>query len=569
MLSKASEKTMHAIRWVLVIGWTLLIVSLFYDPISQYLTEPSNLLSPLRDLQLSDDPPIKVFVQGKELIQNAYPIGARIFWGMVVPSAVMIVLVFGHETWRRICPLYFFSQIPRALGLKSKLDISQNKWLTRNHLYVQFAYLFVGLNFRILFINSTRWALASWFLLSIFSAILIVFLYGGRSWCHYVCPFGLVQTVFTGPAGLLGSDASSAPPRSITQSMCREIDKKTAKEKSACVACKSNCMDINAENSYWSDLKKPGRRFIQYGYLGLAIGYFVYYGLYAGNFDYYFSGAWTHEENQLGTLFDPGFYIFERAINIPKILAVPLTLGFFVIAVYLLCSKLEKVYRAHLRRRHPNISSEQVLHRSLSICTFIAFNAFFIYGGRPELLRFPSEVNLVFNGFVILVSTLWLAKTWGRSSEQYQRDTLIYSFRRQLKKLPIDISRFLKGRSLDDLTSNELFILTAVLPQFQRRDRLQVYKEILRETLTQGNITPQNTFEVLRELRQQLALNDDEHYSVLSNLTQEEPSTVYPVPSQQVTTVLRPKKLSDSPKKVQATPAKTEIRAKRRPPKNN
>ncbi len=42
---------------------------------------------------------------------------------MVVPSAIFVVLVFGHEFWRRICPLYFFSQLPRALGMKPLLNI--------------------------------------------------------------------------------------------------------------------------------------------------------------------------------------------------------------------------------------------------------------------------------------------------------------------------------------------------------------------------------------------------------------------------------------------------------------
>ena len=432
-----------------------------------------------------------------------------------------------HVAIRPPDPLYFLSQTPRALGLKPKRYIRKNRWITRNHLYVQFTLLFIGLNLRILFVNSDRILLGLFLLTTIFSAMFMVFLYGGRTWCHYVCPFGLVQIVFTGPGGLFGSKAYNAPPKSMTQSMCRKLDKKTGKERSACIGCKANCMDIDAENSYWSDLKKPGRRFIQYGYLGLAIGYFVYYRLYAGNFNYYFSGAWTHEKNQLGTLWDPGFYIFGQAIHIPKIFAVPLTLGFFVTIIYLLGTKLEKVYRAYLRKRHPNISSEQVFHRTLSISTFIAFNTFFIYGGRPEILRFSHSVQLLFNAFVMLVSSMWLAKTWRRSSEQYQKDILAYNFRRQLKKLAIDISPFLKGRSLDDLTSNELFVLNSVLPEFQHGDRLQLYKGILQETLIQGNITFADTFGVLKELRQQMALNDDEHYRILSDIATEGSSIIY------------------------------------------
>ncbi|MBF2015495.1 MAG: 4Fe-4S binding protein [Rivularia sp. T60_A2020_040] len=522
MLSKVSEKTMHTIRWVLVIGWLLLIFSLFYDPITHHLTNPTNFLSPFRDSLP------QVLVQGKPLKEEPYPIGARVFWGMVVPSAIMIVLVCGHETWRRICPLYFLSQIPRALGLKPRLNINKNTWLTRNHFYLQFTLLFIGLNFRILFINSTRLALGLFLLTAIASAITVVFLYGGRSWCHYVCPFSIVQTVFTGPRSLLGSNAISASPQSITQSMCRTVDTTTNQEKSACIGCKSACMDIDAEKSYWNDLQKPGRRFVQYGYLGLVIGYFVYYRLYAGNFDYYFSGAWTHEENQLSTLWKPGFYLFNEPINIPKIIAVPLTLALTVAISYWSLSKIEKAYRAYLKKHNSRINSQQVLHRMLTICTFIAFNSFFIYGGRPEILRLPIPVQLLFNTLVVIVSTMWLVRTWGRSFEQYQRDSNLDSFRRQLSKLSINNSQFLKGRSLDELSSNELFILASVLPEYRQTDRLEIYKSILLEGLIQKNFTSSDSLEILQEIRQKLALSENEHFSILSEISSEQPFLIYP-----------------------------------------
>ena len=522
MISRVSEKTMHSIRWVLVIGWLLLILSLFYDPITHHLTDPSNFLSPLRD------PLPQVLVQGEVLEEKAYPIAARIFWGMIVPSAIMIVLVFGHETWRRICPLYFLSQIPRALGLKPKLNINENTWLQRNHFYLQFTLLFIGLNSRILFINSARIALGLFLLTAIAAAITVVFLYGGRSWCHYVCPFGLVQTVFTGPRSLLGSKSTSAPSQSITQSMCRTVDKATNEEKSACIGCKTACMDIDAEKSYWNSLQKPGRRFVQYGYLGLVIGYFVYYRLYAGNFNYYFSGAWTHEENQLSGLWKPGFYLFNQPINIPKIVAVPLTLSLCVALTYFVISRIEKAYRAYLRRRNPDINSDQVLHKILTVCTFLAFNCFFIYGGRPEILRLPLPVQLLFNTIVVIVSTMWLVRTWGLSFEQYQRDSLAENFRRQLSKLSINISQTLKGRSLDELSSNELFILASVLPKYQQTDRWKIYKSILEEGLSLNNFTSSDSLNVLQEIREKLAFTEKEHYDILSEISSEKPFLLYP-----------------------------------------
>ena len=517
MISQVSEQKMHVIRWLLVVGWLLLIFSLFYDPISYHLSDPNNLLSPFRDRVINQC----VQVQEECLAETPYPMGTRIFWGMVVPSAVAIVFVFGHETWRRICPLYFLSQIPRALGLQPRLNIKRNRWLVHNHLYLQFFLLFIGLNCRILFINSARPVFGGFLILTILSAIIIVFLYGGRSWCHYVCPFGIVQMVFTGPRGLLDSQAHKAEPKSITQSMCRTVNRTTGQEKSTCINCKSACLDIDAEKAYWENLTKPGRRLVQYGYLGLISGYFIYYYLYAGNFYYYFSGVWTHEENQLATLLKPGFYFLERSIPIPKLVAVPLTLAFFVGMSCAIATKSEKVLFSYLRRRNPKSKRQQILHRVFSLVTFIAFNAFFIYGGRPEILRLPFLVQLTFNAAIVLVSTLWLYRTWERSSDRYYKESLAHKLRRQLKKLSLDFSEFLEGRSLDDLNSDELYILATVLPSAMQQDHYRVYKGILQEALSERLFEPNISKEALQRLRKKLQLGEEEHDRVLAEIIQE------------------------------------------------
>ncbi len=528
MLSQISEKRIRIVRYILVIGWLLLILSLFYDPISTVLTDPNELWSPLRDTVISraDDPNTCVRVQGECLKEVAYPIAARLFWGMIVPIAIAIVLILGHETWRRICPLYFLSQIPRALGLKPRLKIQQNQWLTKNHLYLQFGLFFLGLNCRILFINSARTVFGEFLVMTILAAVVIVYLYGGRSWCHYVCPFGMVQMVFTGPRGLLASEAHTQAPRSLTQSMCRTIDPTTKKEKIACISCNSPCMDIDAEKAYWEKLTKPGRKLVQYGYLGLVVGYFVYYLLYAGNTDYYFSGAWTHEENQLAQIFKPGFYILGQAIAIPKLFATPLTMGICAGIFYFLGLKLEKIYSAYLKQKNGTVDRELVLHHVFSIFTFLAFNIFYIYGGRPEILRFPTIIQLMFNGLVVLVSTFWLYRTWGRSSEQYKKESIAGKLRRQLKKLHLDFAQILGNRSLEDLKPDELNILSQVIPQVTRQDRLQVYKGVLEESLAAGNIRANNSLQSLQGIRQQLEITEAEHYSLLTELNIEDPSLI-------------------------------------------
>ncbi len=535
MFHQVPEKQMHFVRWLLVSGWLILIVSLFYDPISPYLTQPTTTWSIFRlDPKLLDPEQCKAVltVQGKCLDLEPFPIGAEVFWGIVIPCAVMLLLVFGHETWRRICPLSFLSQIPRALGWQRQRKITnprtgavryelakvgKDSWLARNHLYVQFGLLCIGLCMRILFINSDRLFLGSFFIFTILSAIVVGYLFAGKSWCQYFCPMAPVQMVYNGPRALLGSQAHQGQRQTITQSMCRTVDQ-GGKEKSACVSCQSPCIDIDAERSYWDVLNKPGRRFVQYGYVGLVFGFYLYYFLYSGTLNYYYSGAWSHEKNHLGTLFSPGFYLFNQAIPIPKLVAVPLTIGACVVASYFLFSKLEKAYKAYRRRIHKPLSQQQVQHRIFTVCTFLVFNIYFLFGGRPILKKFPTLVELGFNALVIVVSTLWMYRTLARSAEAYSRESLADSLRRQLSKLKIDFSKFLEGRSMADLKPDEVYVLAKVLPSYSKESSLQVYKGMLREALEQGTVDPGNSLESLQQVRLELGLKDEEHFEILTEL---------------------------------------------------
>jgi hypothetical protein len=536
-LPQVSERRMHTIRWVLTVSWLVMIFTLFWDPVSIFLTDSENLLSPWHF-----DPNQCVQVQGNCLVQQPFSIAVLCFWMLVVPNSIMILLVFGHEAWRRICPLSFLSQLPRALGIQRQrkvvnsntgavrselVKIRKDSWLGRNHLYVQFALLAVGLAARLLFLNSNRLALGGFLLLTVLAAILIGYLYEGKSWCQYFCPMAPVQIVFTGPRGLLGSEAHQGQRQSVTQSMCRTVDKE-GKEKSACVGCQSPCIDIDAERNYWETFNKPGRKLVQYGYVGLLIGFFTYYFLYAGSFDYLFSGAWLREADQLGTILSPGFYLWGRSIPIPKIVAVPLTLALSIALSYWAAVWLEKAYRNSFHQLQKNISQQQVSHIVFSICTFFSFNFFFFFSSHSLLSALPFFVHLLFNGFVVLVSTLWLSRTLTRSAELYSRESLAGSLRRQLSKLTINFSRFLEGRSMEDLKPEEVYVLAKVLPGANQEQSLQVYKGVLREALEQGNTDSAASLETLRPIRQELNIKDEDHFTVLTELGAAEPELLDP-----------------------------------------
>ncbi|MGA1304070.1 MAG: cyclic nucleotide-binding domain-containing protein [Cyanobium sp.] len=533
--SSVSERRMHVVRWLLTTGWLLIIGSLLFDPFTARFTSPDHPWSPLRL------PGTCVEVQGRCLVETPYPLGTTLFWGAVVPAAIFLLLVFGHELWRRICPLSFLSQIPRALGQqrqtarrnpktgeirKQLAKVPSDSWLARHYPALQFAWLFVGLCGRLLFFNADRLVLFGWLLFTIVAAIAVGWLYGGKAWCQYFCPMAPVQSIYSTPAGLLGSKAhqSSTP---ITQSMCRTT-KPSGEEQSACVACQQPCIDIDAERMYWARLGTPAFAFERYGYLGLLVGYFLYYYLYAGNWTYYFSGAWARQSDQLSLLLSPGLFVFGQPINIPRIVAVPLVLGLCTWLGWLGGRAVEAWSRRQVRRQGAEPDTQQIRHRVALAATFLAFNIFFLFAGRPLLLLAPTWVQYLFDVALVATSTLWLVRNWHRNPALYERENLAERFRRQLHKLGLDVGRFLEGRTLGDLNPDEVFVLARVLPGFGNSQRHEAYKGVVREAMEEGYVNAASSLEVLRRMRQELGISDDEHRQLLEELGVEDPALLDP-----------------------------------------
>lgn len=526
---------MHWIRWILTIGWLAIIASLFYDPWTPVLTKPNHPWSPLRL------PDTCISVQGQCLVEQPYALGTTLFWGAIVPGAIFILLIFGHEVWRRICPLSFLSQIPRSLGKQRQFKRENSKtgkvryelakvkpdsWLGKNYLYVQFGWLFVGLCGRILVFNADRLILALWLLFTIAAAIAVGYFYSGKSWCNYFCPMAPVQRIYSEPGGLLTSKAHQSD-RTITQSMCRTV-LPDGQEQSACVACQNPCIDIDSERAYWDGLNKSEESFLRYGYIGLVIGYFIYYYLYAGDWNYYFSGAWARQPDLLASFLRPGFYLFGYTLNVPKIVAVPLTLGLFTWVGYQVGRWIEHRVKAYSRDRHLNLSPDVIRHRIFTLCTFFIFNFFFIFGGRPLVQLLPLWGQYIYDLGLVLLSTLWVYKTWQRYPELYSRENLVSRFRKQLGKLQLNLEPFLEGRSLNDLNTHEVYILAKVLPGFTSEKRHEAYKGVLRESLEEGYVNYSSSLEVLKQLRQELGITDDEHREVLDELGIEDPDLLNP-----------------------------------------
>lgn len=154
MLSRLQERQARLLRWLLISGWMVLLVS---------------LLIPAVPLQ-----------------------GNRLFWGTVVPAGVLIIGAISHELWRRLCPLAFVSQLAGALGLqRTRLGkgkkpelvmVKADSWLGRHHVELQWSLLIAGLCLRLLGANSDPHWLALWLLLTLLAAMVMGWAYGGKAW---------------------------------------------------------------------------------------------------------------------------------------------------------------------------------------------------------------------------------------------------------------------------------------------------------------------------------------------------------------------------------------------------
>lgn len=436
MLHNIPEQKIRLVQWSLVLCWIALIILMFWNPVLANHLSSQRSRDPLSHRPISGEqcpryltssknhsPPVDWVglppgtcnancptLQGKCVLRKPKAIANKVMWTMIVASTPAFLMVLGHTAWRRICPLSFLSQVPKMLGVQQARKIKEKSWLGQNYWYVQFGLLYLGLCLRLWIIDGNSQALGYFLGITILSAIMVGFLFKGKTWCHYICPFAPVQRILTGTGGLLENRPTAKEQTTkITQSMCRTINTHKT-EQPACVGCKSACTDVNLEKAYWTELTKPGRRFAQYGYLGLVISFYAYYWLYSGDSNYYFSGAWLDKTVLAHELLKPGFYFLGHAIPIPKLVAVPLTLAIGVIASYGIGITLEKVYKLCFLRLGFQIRGEQILHHLYSFYAFCAFNIFYGFAGRSNMMGWPKPLIALFDISVLVVSILWFAK---------------------------------------------------------------------------------------------------------------------------------------------------------------
>ena len=286
------------------------------------------------------------------------PLAGRLVWTVLIAFLPLFIVLVGYHRWRRICPLAFFSQIPTLLRRPGSRRASP--WLQANAYYVSFSVFFFSLWIRLIATNGSGVAIAAFFTLIALAALLSGVLYTGKTWCNYVCPLSFIEKVYTEPHGL----------RESTNSQCTK-----------CTACKTACPDINEENGYWREIDSRPKRFVYYAYPGLIFGFYLYYYLQSGTWEYYFGGSWTHEPGLIRTAFSPGtvgptagFFFLPQA---PRALASALTLAGTTFLSFGMFRRLETWVDRWLCRWKGEAEPSYRRHILLSVSAFVSFVTFY------------------------------------------------------------------------------------------------------------------------------------------------------------------------------------------------
>jgi len=546
-LTLLSERRAHFVRSLLIGGWILLILSLIVPAVNDTLISTGFMsLNRIQCVNQGDCKPAVI---------NAF------FWGTIVPFSIFIIVVISHELWRRVCPLSFISQIFRSLGLqrtrlsgngkRQLVKVKPDSWLGKNHRALQWFIFFIGIVLRLTFTNNNSYWLFAWLVITILAALWVGWAFPGKSWCQYFCPMAPVQEILVGPRAFLGTTAHIGKTSPIPQSMCRSTTD-SGKEKSACVACTAHCIDIDAENNYWTNLRSRGFLDVAwYSYPGLVIGF--------GFFASYLSNTISRNSSDLSG-FPRWAFSTDNSIKAGSLVKLPLInaypfqfliygvglVGFSAIS-YFLFKWIQNYFLVRANAINTDFDENRSVakHQTRVVASFLAINAYFGFndpflgygnGGFGEAIQF----------IVAITTSVWFYRTWPRNSTIYNRESTSSSLISQLQKRFPNLKDFLGGREVQQLTPNEIYTLAKILPGHYQETNLSIYKDVLRDLLLSGNVEVEGSLSHLSELRVTLGLAEIDHDKALYELQSSEPHLFAPDQAEQAGLSLQLKSASEA-----------------------
>jgi len=426
----------------------------------------------------------------------AQAIAGRVVWTIVVAALPLFIVLVGYHRWRRICPLAFFAQIPVRLRKPGKKKASS--WLEANYYFVVFSFFLCCLWIRLIATNGDGRAISIFFISLSLAALICGAIFTGKTWCNHFCPVSFVEKIYTEPHGL----------RQTENSQCEK-----------CSACKQFCPDINQENGYWKEINLRSKRAVYFAFPGLVFGFYFYYYLQAGSWDYYFGGGWTNEPGVIWRAFLPGrdsasagFFFLPI---VPRALAAMLTLALSALISFVVFWGLERLISNWFRRRQTDGDAKHVRHVMFSLAAFVAFIIFYSFAGQPSLRKLtflpaPQLVTLV----VVTTATLFLVRRLRRTSTDFAEETLARSIIKRWQWTDI--------RPPKDL--REAFLVHNIKSGESDREAvkaLEVYRDAVREVIANGFVAREEV-NLLKHLRSRLQIKNSDHEKVMALLAKED-----------------------------------------------
>jgi hypothetical protein len=308
------------------------------------------------------------------------PLAPRVFWTVLMPAIPLSILLMGFHRWRRACPVAAVGELGARIAPRLhrwRLPPRVQRWGGAAALMVLAACLWI----RLMGANGDgRW-LATLLLTLPVAAVVVNAALSGRAFCHYVCPVGIVERIYT----------DGARPRLPVASQC-----------APCTGCRAGCPDADARRAFARDARSAHHRVAVYAFPGLVLGFYGYYFLRAGTFEAFFDGRWAREPAGHALFFGPGFFF---APHVPAFVAAALTL---LVASGLSLALLVGVERWVERRTRDAHVARQ---RLLAVTAFGALHLFYLFAGQPTLRLAPGLARLFALG-VATVAVLMLTERW-------------------------------------------------------------------------------------------------------------------------------------------------------------
>jgi hypothetical protein len=281
---------------------------------------------------------------------------------------------------------------------------------------------------------------------------------------------------------------------------------------SPCTACKHSCPDISQENGYWKELHSRAKRLVTFAFPGIVFGFYFYYFLQAGSWDYYFGGRWTYEPGVLRTAFAPGHSAdtagFFFAPEVPRAAAAAITLVGCGLVSLALFSLIESRLRRSMARTHQPYA-DRARHLALTVAAFTAFLTFYSFAGAPTLRKVPGATHLF--AIVVVFFAAWtFLRRWRRTRDDFAEESLARNI----------IKRWDWAGEEPPRDLHEAFLIHRIRLQESARGYqvlLDSFRDGIRETLADGFVS-HSELRLMEQMRDTLHIKQADYEQVLSDM---------------------------------------------------